>query len=71
MPVKAKQASPSPKGEGRKLRRARNVLRRWQARLDSGEPYDSELNEHVRTEIEEGRFERACALILADKLRNS
>lgn len=59
-----KQASPSPKGEGRRLRRARNVLRRWQARLDSGEPYDS-------AEIEKGRFERACALILADKLRNS
>jgi len=54
------QASPFCKGEGRRLRWARNVVKRY----THGEFVS-------KSEMERQRFERASALILADKLRNS
>lgn len=55
-----KQASPLGIS-GRESRRARNVVRRW---------YKYSLAEQQDTDRRQ-RYERACALILADKLRNS
>lgn len=58
------QASPKP--TGRELRRARNVVKNWR------ESYPSHaVAVDVLREVRLKRYERACAMILADKLRNS
>lgn len=70
--VKAKQASPIPKGEGRALRRARNVVKKWLSQEHSRSVVRiSGTDREIRDAIEQNRYERACALIVADKLRNS
>lgn len=63
-----KQASPLGIS-GRDLRRARNVVKKWTARshVVGLHPDDQE----IAAAIHQKRYERACALILADKLRNS
>lgn len=45
---------------GKRLRWARNVVKNWEAGYRGEKPDDP---------IERQRYERACALILADKLR--
>ncbi len=74
----SEQASHSPIS-GRELRRARNVVKKWQ-REQSKEnaawnwPKDipaTMLQMDVRLEISKNRYERAAALILADKLAKS
>ena len=74
------QAS-QPVISGRELRRARNVVKKWQAariaksvfpadgryRIDGSDPVAWAIQE----EICQKRYERACAMILADRLRNS
>lgn len=71
MPTKP-QASPISKGEGRKLRRARNMVKKWEADYVKFQPAVFK-QEHwdIRNAIYAKRYERACALILAAKLRNS
>lgn len=54
------QASPKP--TGRELRRARNVVKKWR---------ESGLVNPPHTDVKVERYKRACAMILAEKLRNS
>lgn len=65
-----KQASPIPKGEGRKLRRARNVVKKWKSERGASSLGHVVAGE-IHAEIHAQRYERACALILAERLRNS
>lgn len=67
------QASPSrTSGEGRNLRRARNVVKKWLSQEHSRSLVGiSETEWEIRDAIVRNRYERACALIVADKLRNS
>lgn len=66
------QASPKP--TGRELRRARNVVRKWVNDrvefLKENGPQPAQYSE-LYAEVRAKRYDRACALILADKLRNS
>lgn len=64
-----KQASPSLIS-GRELRRARNVVKKWQRSLKPGHGQSIE-DCKILGEVSCKRYERACALILADKLRKS
>ena len=57
---------------GRELRRARNVVKRWEKKsLERTSSRFTQEDWEIQNAINEKRYERACALILADKLRNS
>ena len=57
------QASQRPIGEGRRLRWARSVIKKWGS--SPWQPSDVE----IINEINEWRYERAVALIVAQKLK--
>ncbi len=63
MPIEP-QASHVFKGMGRRLRRARNVVKKY-------EQVDWSITSYRLNPVIMDRYNRACALILADKLRNS
>jgi len=66
------QASPSPTSGGRRLRWARNVVKKWQDDFDKFQPtVFTQTHWEIKYEIHKRRYQRACALILADKLRKS
>jgi len=67
--VNNSQASHSPTSGGRRLRWARNVVKRYQIMKQVHASVGAADLDY--TGVEKARYERACALILADKLRNS
>jgi hypothetical protein len=58
------------KGHGRKLRRARNMIRRFESGKPTATDPRMEFGEQWRTK-NELRYNRAKALVLADKLQAS
>ena len=60
------QASRSAKGEGKRIRRARNIVRRWEASRWNTKPatYGSESAGMVFQEIHAKRYERAVAILV-------
>jgi hypothetical protein len=66
------------KGHGRKLRRARNIVKKWQAENTRNDglhcvPIGMEIPAYcdIQQAARRGRYERALALLLADKLQAS
>lgn len=73
LPVsKPNQASQRPIGEGRRLRWARNVVRQWEnERRELLRRHKVQIGDanDIFLEIRNKRYERACALIVAQKLK--
>ena len=63
MAGKSKRASPGALGEGKRIRRARNIVRRWQRGSDpplGGSPEYHEVWDAIRKR----RYERAVAILV-------
>ncbi len=65
------KASLDRKGEGRKLRRARNVVKKWNAKQDSYATWmalPADIAGELDNEIQMKRWERAQALLVTAAL---
>ncbi len=66
------QASHSRKGDGRALRRARNVVKKWER--DALKRTSSRFTQEdweIQNAINDARYVRACALIAYNKIAKS
>lgn len=69
---KVNQASQRPIGEGRRLRWARNIVRNWEnERRELLRRHKVQIGDanDIFLEIRNKRYEHACALIVAQKLK--
>ncbi len=59
------KASQRSKGEGKRIRRARNIVKRWQALNGSEPPFPGTWqHEHVAVLVKQKRYERAVAVLV-------